>query len=151
MNHFSYLQVENEGKTIYSRIFQIIRFVCKCICFDNGSWIQSFGRLTWPRISDLIISNFLSKVWSSILGTLSSLFTLLCRICRSVHVNLSLTVWAYLSIDPSLVLETFRDVFIRVPFRSYCFVMIVFQSVMHTKLQKLMECLDYYSRLTIDS
>lgn len=55
-------KVENEGKTIYSGIIQIIRFVCKCICFDNGSWIQSFGRLTWPRISDLIISNFLSKV-----------------------------------------------------------------------------------------
>lgn len=55
-------KVENEGKTIYSGIIQIIRFVCKCICFDNGAWIQSFGRLTWPRISDLIISNFLSKV-----------------------------------------------------------------------------------------
>ncbi|XP_062107315.1 centromere/kinetochore protein zw10 homolog isoform X3 [Humulus lupulus] len=53
---------ENEGETIYSGIIQTIRFVCKSICFQNGSWIQSFGRLTWPRISNLIISNFLSKV-----------------------------------------------------------------------------------------
>ncbi|PON44618.1 RZZ complex, subunit Zw [Trema orientale] len=55
-------KVENEGETIYSGILQIIRFFCKSICFQNGSWIQSFGRLMWPRISDLIISNFLSKV-----------------------------------------------------------------------------------------
>ena len=63
------LQVENEGETIYSGISQAIRFFCKCICFQNGPWVQSFGRLTWPRISDLIISNFLSKVQSIILET----------------------------------------------------------------------------------
>ncbi|KAF4396378.1 hypothetical protein G4B88_019178 [Cannabis sativa] len=55
-------KVENEGETIYSGIIQTIKFVCKSICLGNGSWIQSFGRLTWPRISNLIISNFLSKV-----------------------------------------------------------------------------------------
>ncbi|PON48506.1 RZZ complex, subunit Zw [Parasponia andersonii] len=55
-------KVENGGETFYSGIIQIIRFVCKSICFQNGCWIRSFGRLTWPRISDLIISNFLSKV-----------------------------------------------------------------------------------------
>ncbi|XP_024030409.1 centromere/kinetochore protein zw10 homolog [Morus notabilis] len=55
-------KAENEGETIYSGIIQIIRFVYKRICLENGSWIRSFGRLTWPRISDLIISNFLSKV-----------------------------------------------------------------------------------------
>lgn len=55
-------KAENEGETIYSGIIQIIRFVYRRICLENGSWIRSFGRLTWPRISDLIISNFLSKV-----------------------------------------------------------------------------------------
>ncbi|XP_062152675.1 centromere/kinetochore protein zw10 homolog [Alnus glutinosa] len=56
-------KIENvEGEAIYSAIIQLIKFIGKCICFENGSWIQSFGRLTWPRISELIICNFLSKV-----------------------------------------------------------------------------------------
>lgn len=56
-------KIENvEGEAIYSGIIQVIRFIYKCICFENGSWIQSFGRLTWPRIAEMIISNFLSKV-----------------------------------------------------------------------------------------
>ncbi|XP_015881422.3 centromere/kinetochore protein zw10 homolog isoform X2 [Ziziphus jujuba] len=55
-------KVENVGETIYSGVIQVIRFVYKSICFENGSWIRCFGRLTWPRISELIISNFLSKV-----------------------------------------------------------------------------------------
>lgn len=55
--------VENvEGEAIYSAIIQLIKFIGKRICFENGSWIESFGRLTWPRISELIICNFLSKV-----------------------------------------------------------------------------------------
>ncbi|KAF3434839.1 hypothetical protein FNV43_RR21926 [Rhamnella rubrinervis] len=55
-------KVENMGETIYSGIIQVIRFVYKCICFQSGPWIRGFGRLTWPRISELIISNFLSRV-----------------------------------------------------------------------------------------
>lgn len=55
-------KVDVDGEIIYSRIIQIINFVCKCICFENPSWIRCFGRLTWPRISELVISNFLSKV-----------------------------------------------------------------------------------------
>lgn len=51
-----------EGGAIYSAIIQLIKFMDKFICFENSSWIQAFGRLTWPRISELIISNFLSKV-----------------------------------------------------------------------------------------
>ncbi|KAE8075609.1 hypothetical protein FH972_014305 [Carpinus fangiana] len=55
--------IENvEGEAIYSAIIQLIKFIGKRICFENGSWIQSFGRLTWHRISELIICNFLSKV-----------------------------------------------------------------------------------------
>ncbi|KAK6286913.1 hypothetical protein POUND7_013092 [Theobroma cacao] len=54
--------VDVDGDAIYARVIQVIRFIFKHICFENGSWIHSFGRLTWPRISDLIISNFLSKV-----------------------------------------------------------------------------------------
>ncbi|XP_031262217.1 centromere/kinetochore protein zw10 homolog isoform X2 [Pistacia vera] len=56
-------KIENaDGKTIYSGIIQVIKFNYKCICFQNGSWVQCLGRLTWPRISELIISKFLSKV-----------------------------------------------------------------------------------------
>ncbi|OMO49372.1 RZZ complex, subunit Zw10 [Corchorus capsularis] len=52
----------SDGDAIYARVIQVIRFIFERICFENHSWIHSFGRLTWPRISDLIISNFLSKV-----------------------------------------------------------------------------------------
>uniref|UniRef100_A0A0R0EJD4 Uncharacterized protein n=3 Tax=Glycine subgen. Soja TaxID=1462606 RepID=A0A0R0EJD4_SOYBN len=32
-------------------------------CFEEkSSWMRCFGRLTWPRISELIISSFLSKL-----------------------------------------------------------------------------------------
>lgn len=56
-------QIENvEGEAIYSGIIQVVKFIYKFICFENGSWIHSFGRLTWPRIAEMIISNFLSKV-----------------------------------------------------------------------------------------
>ncbi|KAG6717584.1 hypothetical protein I3842_04G108000 [Carya illinoinensis] len=56
-------KIENvDGEAIYSGIVQVVKFIYKCICFENDSWIQSFGRLTWPRISELIICNFLSKV-----------------------------------------------------------------------------------------
>ncbi|XP_022728518.1 centromere/kinetochore protein zw10 homolog isoform X2 [Durio zibethinus] len=54
--------LDADGDAIYARVIQVIRFIFKHICFENGSWIHSFGRLTWPRISDLIISNFLSKI-----------------------------------------------------------------------------------------
>ncbi|XP_057955658.1 centromere/kinetochore protein zw10 homolog [Malania oleifera] len=51
-----------DGEVVYSRIIQVVKFIYKFICLQNGTWIQCFGRLTWPRISELIISNFLSKV-----------------------------------------------------------------------------------------
>ncbi|CAK7349053.1 unnamed protein product [Dovyalis caffra] len=54
-------KVDMDGEIIYSGIIQVINFVCKCICFENPSWIRCFGRLTWPRISELVISNFISK------------------------------------------------------------------------------------------
>ncbi|MBA0732866.1 hypothetical protein Gogos_016929, partial [Gossypium gossypioides] len=54
--------VDVDGDAIYARVIQVIKFIFKHICFENGSWIRSFGRLTWPRISDIIISKFLSKV-----------------------------------------------------------------------------------------
>lgn len=56
-------KIENaEGEAIYSAIMQVVKFIGKYIGFEEDSWIQCFGRLTWPRISELIISNFLSKV-----------------------------------------------------------------------------------------
>ncbi|CAJ2660974.1 unnamed protein product [Trifolium pratense] len=51
-----------DGELLYSGIVLFIKFFYRSICFQNGSWIQTFGRLTWPRISELIISSFLSKV-----------------------------------------------------------------------------------------
>ncbi|ONI18310.1 hypothetical protein PRUPE_3G208500 [Prunus persica] len=51
-----------DGETIYSGIIQVIKFINNHICLKDVSWIRCFGRLTWPRISELIISNFLSKV-----------------------------------------------------------------------------------------
>lgn len=56
-------KVENsDGDFLYSGILLVIKFIYRSICFQNASWIQCFGRLTWPRISELIISSFLSKV-----------------------------------------------------------------------------------------
>ncbi|KAJ4822072.1 Centromere/kinetochore protein zw10 [Turnera subulata] len=53
---------EIDGESIYSGIIQAVKFICKCICFQKASWVECFGKLTWPRISDLVITNFLSKV-----------------------------------------------------------------------------------------
>ncbi|CAL1400866.1 unnamed protein product [Linum trigynum] len=50
-----------DGQTIYSSILQVVKFISKFICLEKESWVQCFGRLTWPRIAELIISNFLSK------------------------------------------------------------------------------------------
>ncbi|XP_042501853.1 centromere/kinetochore protein zw10 homolog isoform X2 [Macadamia integrifolia] len=47
--------------TMYSDITQVIKFIYKYICFENGRWMACFGRLTWPRISELVISSFLSQ------------------------------------------------------------------------------------------
>ncbi|KAL1560850.1 centromere/kinetochore protein zw10 [Salvia divinorum] len=51
-----------DGELMYSNLIQIIDFFSKFLCFNNGSWMCCFGRLTWPRMSDMIISNFLAKV-----------------------------------------------------------------------------------------
>ncbi|XP_073151139.1 centromere/kinetochore protein zw10 homolog [Henckelia pumila] len=51
-----------DGEAMYSNIVQILKFINKFLCFQNGFWMSCFGRLTWPRMSDQIISNFLSKV-----------------------------------------------------------------------------------------
>ncbi|KAL3633868.1 hypothetical protein CASFOL_022630 [Castilleja foliolosa] len=50
------------GEIMYSNILQVIEFINKFLFFHNGSWMCCFGRLTWPGMSDMIISNFLSKV-----------------------------------------------------------------------------------------
>ncbi|KAL6654132.1 hypothetical protein ACP70R_007597 [Stipagrostis hirtigluma subsp. patula] len=50
-----------DGSNLYSRITDIIKFACKFICLDNNKWMQSFAKLTWLRISDLVITHFLSK------------------------------------------------------------------------------------------
>ncbi|ESQ51881.1 hypothetical protein EUTSA_v10016293mg [Eutrema salsugineum] len=51
-----------DGGAIYTGIVKIVKFICSSLCFGNVTWIRSFGRLSWPRISELIISKFLSKV-----------------------------------------------------------------------------------------
>ncbi|KAF7140520.1 hypothetical protein RHSIM_Rhsim06G0169400 [Rhododendron simsii] len=57
------LQNENiQGESFFSATIQIIKFIHRSLCLENGAWMQYFGRLTWPRMSELIITNFLSKV-----------------------------------------------------------------------------------------
>ncbi|XP_011100469.1 centromere/kinetochore protein zw10 homolog isoform X2 [Sesamum indicum] len=51
-----------DGEVMYSNIVQIVEFIYKFLFFHNASWTRCFGRLTWPRMSDMIIANFLSKV-----------------------------------------------------------------------------------------
>ncbi|KAL1555485.1 centromere/kinetochore protein zw10 isoform X1 [Salvia divinorum] len=51
-----------DGELMYSNIVQIIDFFRQYLCFNDESWMCCFGRLTWPRMSDMIISNFLAKV-----------------------------------------------------------------------------------------
>ncbi|PKU60026.1 Centromere/kinetochore protein zw10 like [Dendrobium catenatum] len=59
------LSSEHHGETevvaIFSSLIQIIKFIYKFVCFENGIWMQCFGRLVWPRMSELIISQCLSK------------------------------------------------------------------------------------------
>ncbi|XP_076896179.1 centromere/kinetochore protein zw10 homolog [Bidens hawaiensis] len=56
-------QVENmDAENLYSGINVIVQFIFNHICFQNTSWMQLFGRLTGPHMSELIISNFLSKI-----------------------------------------------------------------------------------------
>ncbi|XP_062181923.1 centromere/kinetochore protein zw10 homolog [Phragmites australis] len=50
-----------DGSNLYSRIIDIIKFVCKFICMENSKWVQSFAKLTWLSISDLVITHFLCK------------------------------------------------------------------------------------------
>ncbi|KAL9241286.1 hypothetical protein vseg_015415 [Gypsophila vaccaria] len=51
-----------DGKALFSRMAVIVEFIHQRICLRNDSWMRCFGKLTWPRMSELIISNFLSKV-----------------------------------------------------------------------------------------
>ncbi|KAK1649098.1 hypothetical protein QYE76_066903 [Lolium multiflorum] len=55
------LQGYKDGSELYSRIIEVIKFVRKFICVENITWLQSFAKLTWSRISDLLITHFLSK------------------------------------------------------------------------------------------
>ncbi|CAM0873772.1 unnamed protein product [Alopecurus aequalis] len=55
------LQGYKDGSELYSRIIDVIKFVRKFICVENITWMQSFAKLTWSRISDLLITHFLSK------------------------------------------------------------------------------------------
>ncbi|CAN1843364.1 Centromere/kinetochore protein zw10 homolog [Linum perenne] len=52
----------SDPKRIYSSVLQVVKFISKSICLEKESWVHCFGRLAWPRISELIVSNFLSKV-----------------------------------------------------------------------------------------
>ncbi|KAK4354107.1 hypothetical protein RND71_026301 [Anisodus tanguticus] len=50
-----------DGGSMYSVLVDVVKFISKSLCFENSTWMLCFGRLTWPRMSDLIVSNFLSK------------------------------------------------------------------------------------------
>ncbi|KAL9270956.1 Centromere/kinetochore protein zw10-like protein [Drosera capensis] len=51
-----------DGEALFSRMIILVNFIFKHICLENGQWMRLFGKLAWPRMSDLIISNFLNKV-----------------------------------------------------------------------------------------
>ncbi|KAL1821764.1 hypothetical protein ACET3Z_016633 [Daucus carota] len=51
-----------DGQAIFTGSVQVVKFISNSFCFKNSHWMRCFGRLTWPRMSELIISNFLSKV-----------------------------------------------------------------------------------------
>ncbi|XP_074285135.1 centromere/kinetochore protein zw10 homolog [Silene latifolia] len=50
------------GEALFSRMTLVVEFIHQRICLQNDRWMRCFGKLTWPRMSELIISNFLSKV-----------------------------------------------------------------------------------------
>ncbi|RAL41660.1 hypothetical protein DM860_008842 [Cuscuta australis] len=52
----------SRGEAMYSALVEIVKFIYKSLFFENDTWMRHFGKLTWPRMSELIISNFLSKV-----------------------------------------------------------------------------------------
>ncbi|CAN4093331.1 unnamed protein product [Withania somnifera] len=51
----------SDGGSMYSVLVDVVKFISKSLCFENSTWMLCFGKLTWPRMSDLIVSNFLSK------------------------------------------------------------------------------------------
>uniref|UniRef100_A0A7C8YH44 Uncharacterized protein n=2 Tax=Opuntia streptacantha TaxID=393608 RepID=A0A7C8YH44_OPUST len=51
-----------DGKALFLRLTTVVKFIYRHICLQSGRWMRCFGKLTWPRMSELIISNFLSKV-----------------------------------------------------------------------------------------
>ncbi|XP_077210983.1 centromere/kinetochore protein, putative (ZW10) isoform X2 [Tasmannia lanceolata] len=61
LNQDSEQKAESILSLVPSPKFQVIRFIYVSICFHNGTWMRCFGRLTWSRISDLVINAFLSK------------------------------------------------------------------------------------------
>ncbi|XP_016552618.2 centromere/kinetochore protein zw10 homolog isoform X2 [Capsicum annuum] len=50
-----------DGGSMYSVLVDVVKFISKSLCFENSTWMLCFGKLTWPRMSDLIVSNFLSQ------------------------------------------------------------------------------------------
>lgn len=54
--------IEQDVGTVYSELIKVVQFVYGSVCYQRSDWMQSFGRLTWPRMSQLIITNILSKV-----------------------------------------------------------------------------------------
>lgn len=56
--------IQSEGVApgaLYPKLLQVLKFVYRNICFENGSWMNLFGRLTWPRLSEAVITNCLAK------------------------------------------------------------------------------------------
>ncbi|CAA7407613.1 unnamed protein product [Spirodela intermedia] len=51
-----------DAHPIYSRLLQVIKFIHKYVLFQDAKWTLCFSRLTWSRISELVITFFLSKV-----------------------------------------------------------------------------------------
>ncbi|KMZ70444.1 Centromere/kinetochore protein zw10-like protein [Zostera marina] len=54
-------QGSKDDVSVYSELIRVIKFIHKSICYGNANWMIHFGKLTWSRISELVITFFLSK------------------------------------------------------------------------------------------
>ncbi|KAH9287945.1 hypothetical protein KI387_032062, partial [Taxus chinensis] len=46
---------------LYSKLLHVLKFIYRYICFENGNWMKLIGRLTWPKLSEAVITSCLAK------------------------------------------------------------------------------------------
>ncbi|CAN1232716.1 Centromere/kinetochore protein zw10 homolog [Linum perenne] len=97
-----------DGQRIYSSVLQVVKFISKSICLEKESWVRCFGRLAWPRISELIVSNFLSKVVPKDAANLAS-FQIIIKNTSEFENSLKDLMFISASHKPDLKLSSFAE------------------------------------------